>query len=56
MVQRLPVKLRLLPHDGEKTLRAGMTATVDIDTRRERHLGAMLSDLFGRSGAKAAEK
>ena len=56
VVQRLPVKLRLLPHDGEKTLRAGMTATVDIDTRRERHLGAMLSDLFGRSGAKAAEK
>jgi hypothetical protein len=33
-----------------------MTATVDIDTRRERHLGAMLSDLFGRGGAKAAER
>lgn len=56
VVQRLPVKLRLLPHEGEKPLRAGMTATVDIDTKRERHLGAMLSDLFGRRDAKAAER
>ena len=28
VVQRLPVKLRLLPHAGEPPLRAGMTATV----------------------------
>lgn len=57
VVQRLPVKLRLLPHVGEHPLRAGMTATVDIDTKRERHLGAMLSGLFGRGGsAKAAER
>lgn len=56
VVQRLPVKLRLLPHDGEKPLRAGMTATVDIDTGRQRHLGAMLSGLFGKGGAKAAER
>ena len=56
VVQRLPVKLRLLPHDGEKPLRAGMTATVDIDTRRERHLGVTLSGLFGQGGAKAAER
>jgi len=56
VVQRLPVKLRLLPHDGEKALRAGMTATVDIDTRRERHLGAIISGWFGRGEAKAAER
>jgi membrane fusion protein (multidrug efflux system) len=56
VVQRLPVKLRLLPHDGEKALRAGMTATVDIDTRRERHLGAIMSGWFGRGEAKAAER
>ncbi|MEI7713879.1 MAG: HlyD family secretion protein [Rhodospirillales bacterium] len=54
VVQRLPVKLRLLPHEGEKTLRAGMTATVDIDTKRERHLGKMLSGIFGRRDAQAA--
>jgi membrane fusion protein (multidrug efflux system) len=56
VVQRLPVKVRLLPHDGEKPLRAGMTATVDIDTGRERHIGTAISDLFGRGGAKAAER
>ena len=38
VVQRLPVKLRLLPHAGEPPLRAGMTATVRIDTGRERTL------------------
>ncbi|QQS13376.1 MAG: HlyD family secretion protein [Rhodospirillales bacterium] len=36
VVQRLPVKLRLLPHQGEPPLRAGMTATVRIDTGRRR--------------------
>jgi membrane fusion protein (multidrug efflux system) len=39
VVQRLPVKLRLLPHVGEPPLRAGMTATVSIDTGRQRSLG-----------------
>ena len=39
VVQRLPVKLRLLPHVGEPPLRAGMTATVRIDTERQRSLG-----------------
>lgn len=56
VVQRLPVKVRLLPHDGEKPLRVGMTATVDIDTKRQRHLGHVISGLFGRGGAKAAEQ
>jgi membrane fusion protein (multidrug efflux system) len=39
VVQRLPVKLRLLPHVGEPPLRAGMTATVSIDTGRQRSIG-----------------
>ena len=51
MVQRLPVKLRLLPHVGEPPLRAGMTATVTIDTERQRSPG--LAGLFGKSDAQA---
>lgn len=41
VVQRLPVKLRLLPHVGEPPLRAGMTATVTIDTGRQRSLSGI---------------
>ncbi|HSI02821.1 MAG TPA: HlyD family secretion protein [Reyranella sp.] len=51
VVQRLPVKLRLLPHAGEPPLRAGMTATVSIDTGRQRSLP--LAGLFGRGDAQA---
>ncbi len=47
VVQRLPVKLRLLAHVGEPPLRAGMTATVSIDTGRQRSLP--MAGLFGRS-------
>lgn len=44
VVQRLPVRLRLLPHgDAEPPLRAGMTATVRVDTQQERRI----SKLFG---------
>jgi membrane fusion protein, multidrug efflux system len=43
VVQRLPVRVRLLPQPGEPPLRAGMTATVRVDTGRERRL----SHLFG---------
>jgi membrane fusion protein, multidrug efflux system len=42
VVQRLPVRVRLLPMHGEPPLRAGMTATVKIDTGRERHLTQLL--------------
>jgi membrane fusion protein (multidrug efflux system) len=41
VVQRLPVRLRLLPQPGEPPLRAGMTATVRIDTGRERRLATI---------------
>ncbi|MGQ0685346.1 HlyD family secretion protein [Bradyrhizobium sp.] len=43
VVQRLPVRLRLIEQPGEPRLRAGMTAYVSIDTRRTRQL----SNLFG---------
>ena len=51
VVQRLPVKLRLIERPGEPPLRAGMTAYVSIDTRRSRNLSA----IFG-SGPAAAAK
>lgn len=47
IVQRLPVRVRLKPRPGSPALRAGMTATVEIDTKRERRLG----QLFGFSAA-----
>ncbi|TMI99084.1 MAG: HlyD family secretion protein [Alphaproteobacteria bacterium] len=50
VVQRLPVKLRLIERSGEPPLRAGMTAYVSIDTGRKRNL----SSLFGSGPAAAA--
>jgi membrane fusion protein (multidrug efflux system) len=50
VVQRLPVRLRLVEQPGEPQLRAGMTAYVSIDTRRTRQL----STLFGGGPAVAA--
>ncbi len=52
VVQRLPVRLRLLPQPGEPPLRAGMTATVRIDTGRERRV----SNLFGWTALATGEK
>jgi len=51
VVQRLPVKLRLVERPGEPPLRAGMTAYVSIDTKRQRSL----SSIFGSGPAKAAK-
>jgi len=56
VVQRLPVKIELKRHDGEPPLRAGMTATVDIDTQRQRSIGALISGWFDRGSAKAASR
>jgi membrane fusion protein (multidrug efflux system) len=50
VVQRLPVRLRLIEQPGEPPLRAGMTAYVSIDTRRTRQL----ANLFGGGPAIAA--
>ena len=45
VVQRLPVRLKLKPHADAPPLRAGMTATVKVDTKRERSI-ADLFDVF----------
>ena len=50
VVQRLPVRLRLIERAGEPPLRAGMTAYVSIDTARIRSL----SRIFGSGAAIAA--
>ena len=50
VVQRLPVRLRLMERPGEPPLRAGMTAYVSIDTGRTRNL----SSIFGNGAAVAA--
>jgi len=41
VVQRLPVRVRLVPHSGEPPLRAGTTATVTIDINRQRSLAGL---------------
>ena len=48
VVQRLPVRIRLQPHAGEPALRAGITATVSIDTGRQRSLGEAYTNLVNR--------
>ena len=52
VVQRLPVRLRLVERPGEPPLRAGMTAWVSIDTQRSRSL----SSIFGGGPAVAAKR
>jgi membrane fusion protein (multidrug efflux system) len=51
VVQRLPVKLRLVERPGEPPLRAGTTAYVSIDTKRSRSL----AKIFGSGDAAAAK-
>jgi membrane fusion protein (multidrug efflux system) len=51
VVQRLPVKLKLVSRPGEPVLRAGMTASVSIDTERRRSLGSLIG-----WGSAAAQK
>lgn len=41
VVQRLPVRLRLLERPNEPAMRAGMTASVSIDTGRRRSLASL---------------
>jgi membrane fusion protein (multidrug efflux system) len=57
VVQRLPVKIRLLPFAGEPALRAGVTATVSIDTERQRHFGDVIEGIAGlfRGSAQARQ-
>ncbi len=59
VVQRLPVRLELSERAGAPPLRAGMTATVTVDTGRERTIDDLLGSLTalakGRSSAPASE-
>jgi membrane fusion protein (multidrug efflux system) len=52
----VPVRIRLRPHPGEPELRAGLTATVSIDTGRQREFGDAFTGLLGlfRGRAEAA--
>jgi membrane fusion protein (multidrug efflux system) len=48
VVQRVPVRLELEGAADDVALRAGMTVTVEIDTRRERSLFRMADSAFAR--------
>ncbi|RYJ02326.1 MAG: HlyD family secretion protein, partial [Acetobacteraceae bacterium] len=56
VVQRLPVRVRLQPFAGEPALRAGVTATVAIDTGQRRSLMDIFESMakLGRGSASAA--
>lgn len=56
VVQRLPVRIRLQPFPGEPALRAGVTASVAIDTGRQRRFSDMLEGVarLWRGGADGA--
>lgn len=45
VVQRLPVRLKLIPSSDSPVLRAGMTATVTVDTGQKRSLTDILSGI-----------
>ena len=45
VVQRLPVRLKLIERSGEPPLRAGMTASVSIYTKRKRSLTSMFGGI-----------
>lgn len=55
VVQRLPVRLRLKAREGGLPLRAGMTATVSVDTKRQRSLAQLINGLPLIGQAKAAK-
>ena len=54
VVQRLPVRIRLQRHPGEPALRAGVTASVSIDTGRQRRFGDVYTNLANRVRGGAA--
>jgi len=52
VVQRVPVKLRILPNATGRELRTGMTATVRIDTLQERSLLSLVDTALAFVGAE----
>jgi membrane fusion protein (multidrug efflux system) len=49
VVQRVPVRLQLVPTPGAPPLRAGMTVTVSIDTKHERDIKAIVDSVLART-------
>ncbi len=49
VVQRIPVRLHLIPAPGAPLLRAGMTVTVSIDTKHERDIKAIVDSVLART-------
>ncbi len=49
VVQRIPVRLVLAARPGADALRAGLTATVSIDTEYERDVAVLIGKVFARS-------
>jgi membrane fusion protein (multidrug efflux system) len=49
VVQRNPIRVRILDMDGKPPLRMGMSVTVDIDTGHERGLPDFVNKLLGRA-------
>ncbi len=50
VVQRVPVQLEIEPADDAPPLRAGMTATINIDTKHRRKLHPMVRKVLGEDG------
>jgi hypothetical protein len=48
------VRIRLLPQPGEPALRAGVTATVSIDTQRQRRFGDAVAWVTGVFSGRAS--
>ncbi|HEV2678057.1 MAG TPA: HlyD family secretion protein [Aliidongia sp.] len=46
VVQRIPMRVKIVHQDGQPTLRAGMSVVTDIDTGHRRHLADLFSGLF----------
>lgn len=49
VVQRVPVRLHLVPVQGAPPLRAGMTVTVSIDTKHDRDIKAIVDSVLART-------
>jgi membrane fusion protein (multidrug efflux system) len=41
IAQRLPVRIKINPESGQPPLQAGLSTTISIDTKHERHLGSL---------------
>ena len=56
VVQRVPVRLQLAPGEVTNGLRAGMSVTVDIDTRHQNYLPGPIARALGRDASQKADE